>query len=84
VQALEQLYAQQMQRLKGYMPSGAVARAAERRLAASAPEGSLLRRVDLLEDGLELLLRAQDLSWQEEERRRARDGCCGGGGCVVS
>jgi len=80
-QALEQLYAQQMQRLKGYMPAGAYARVAQARLAA--PDGSLLQRVDVLEEALELLLRAQDLAWQEEERRRARDSCCGRG-CVIS
>jgi hypothetical protein len=71
-----------MQRLKGYMPAGAYARVAQARLAA--PDGSLLQRVDVLEEALELLLRAQDLAWQdEEERRRARDSCCGGG-CVIS
>jgi hypothetical protein len=78
-QALEQLYAQQMQRLKGYMPEGAYARVAEARLRA--PDGSLLQRIDVLEEALELLLRAQDLAWQEEERRRARRGCCGG--CTI-
>jgi hypothetical protein len=79
-QALEQLYAQQMQRLKGYMPAGAYARVSQARL--SAVEGSLLHRVDVLEEALELLLRAQDLAWQEEERRRVRSGCCGG--CTIS
>jgi len=54
----------------------------ERRLAA--PEGSLLQRVDILEDGLELLLRAQDLSWQQAEREQARGRACACGGCVVS
>jgi hypothetical protein len=84
VQALEILYAEQMQRLKGYMPNAAIEAAAERRLAA--PEGSLLRRVDVLEDGLELLLRAQELSWQEEERRAGQAVKCRtcGGDCVVS
>lgn len=77
--ALEQLYAQQVQRLKGYMPAGAYQRVQAARLAA--PEGSLLQRVDALEEALELLLRAQDLAWQEEERRRARDSCCGG--CTI-
>jgi hypothetical protein len=79
-QALEQLYAQQMQRLKGYMPEGAYTRVAEARLRA--PDGSLMQRVDVLEEALELLLRAQDLAWQEEEeRRRVRAGCCGG--CTI-
>lgn len=78
-QALEQLYAQQMQRLKGYMPGGAYQRVAAARLAA--PGGSLLQRVDVLEEALDLLLRAQDLQWQEEERGRGAAGCCGG--CTI-
>ena len=99
VEALEELYAQQVQRLKGYLPSGAYQRASgggaggggsgaagvrAGLLAGAAPDGSLLQRVDALEAALELLLRAQDLSWQEEEARRARRarGCCGG--CTIS
>jgi hypothetical protein len=58
------------------MPNAAVARFAERR---SAPDGTLLQRLEALEEGMELLLRAQELSWREEERRAAR--CCGG--CTI-
>lgn len=74
--ALEQMYAQQMQRLKGYMPANAITRLDEH----AAPEGSLLQRLETLEEGMELLLRAQELSWQEEEQRKA-ERCCGG--CVI-
>jgi hypothetical protein len=81
IDALEELYAQQMQRLKGYMPEGAPEAAAGAR--AAAPDGSLMSRVDILEDGLELLLRAQDLAWQEEERvSRPPPACCGN--CTIS
>ena len=79
--ALEQLYCQQMQRLKGYMPAGAFTRLQARLPPVGAAAGQgLLQRIELLEEGMELLLRAQELSWQAEEQRR-RDRCCGG--CTI-
>lgn len=70
-----------MQRLKGYMPASAFSRL-RGRMAASGPGsgGSVVQRLELLEEGLELLLRAQELSWQVEQQRK-RDRCCGG--CVI-
>ncbi len=78
--ALEELYGQQMQRLKGYMPANAYTRVAGRLQPRAAAGGGVLQRLELLEEGMELLLRAQELSWQAEEQRR-RDRCCGG--CVI-
>jgi hypothetical protein len=66
-----------MQRLKGYMPANAYSHFSN---PQGLSEGTLLQRVETLEEGMELLLRAQELSWQEEEQRR-RDSCCGG--CVI-
>lgn len=42
--------------------------------------GSVLQRLELLEEGMELLLRAQELTWQAEEQRK-RDRCCSA--CVI-
>jgi hypothetical protein len=80
--ALEDLYGQQMQRLKGYMPANAYSRLQGhmRPRAGLGVGGGVLQRLELLEEGMELLMRAQDLCWQAEEQRR-RDRCCGG--CVI-
>lgn len=78
--ALEEAYAQQMQRLKGYMPASAFSRLRGRLGPGLGAGGSVLQRMELLEEGLELLLRAQELSWQSEQPRR-RDRCCGG--CTI-
>lgn len=80
VTALEELYAQQMQRLKGYMPANAFNRMQGHLPARAAGGQGLVQRLELLEEGMELLLRAQELSWQAEDQRR-RDRCCGG--CVI-
>lgn len=40
----------------------------------TAPEGTVLHRVEILEEGMELLLRAQELSWQEKAAERSS--CC--------
>lgn len=42
--------------------------------------GSVLQRLELLEEGMELLLRAQELTWQAKEQRK-RSRCCSG--CVI-
>jgi hypothetical protein len=78
--ALEEAYAQQMQRLKGYMPASAFSRLQGRLGPGVGAGGSVLQRMELLEEGLELLLRAQELSWQSDQPRR-RDRCCGG--CTI-
>eukprot|EP00879_Flechtneria_rotunda_P010462 GHRR01010938.1.p1 GENE.GHRR01010938.1~~GHRR01010938.1.p1 ORF type:complete len:354 (+),score=106.05 GHRR01010938.1:979-2040(+) len=81
--ALEELYGQQMQRLKGYMPANAFSRLQSRfgpRLGIAGAGGGVLQRLKVLEEGMEMLLRAQELSWQAEEQRR-RDRCCGG--CTI-
>lgn len=78
--ALEEAYAQQMQRLKGYMPASAFSRLRGRLGPGLGAGGSVLQRMELLEEGLELLLRAQELSWQSDQPRR-RDRCCGG--CTI-
>lgn len=78
--ALEEAYGQQMQRLKGYMPASAFSRLRGRLGAGLGAGGSVLQRMELLEEGLELLLRAQELSWQSDQPRR-RDRCCGG--CTI-
>ncbi len=77
IRDLERLHAQQMQRLKGYMPAAAMSPAPIER---NAPEGTLLQRLEVLEEGLDLLLRAQELQWQKEEERRGRSRCCG---CII-
>jgi hypothetical protein len=43
--------------------------------------GGALQRIETLEEGLELLLKAQDLQWREESSGRAKDRCCSG--CVI-
>eukprot|EP00775_Hariotina_reticulata_P010356 gene10356-10514_t len=74
--ALEDLYGQQMQRLKGYMPANAYSRLQGHMrpragIGAGAGAGAgVLQRLELLEEGMELLMRAQELSWQAEEQRR--------------
>eukprot|EP00878_Enallax_costatus_P021465 GHUV01022722.1.p1 GENE.GHUV01022722.1~~GHUV01022722.1.p1 ORF type:complete len:454 (+),score=138.54 GHUV01022722.1:1181-2542(+) len=78
--ALEQLYGQQMQRLKGYMPANAYTRLQGRLGPRLGAGGTVLQRLELLEEGMELLLRAQELTWQAEEQRK-RNRCCSG--CVI-
>lgn len=78
--ALEELYGQQMQRLKGYMPANAYTRLQGRLQPRVGAGGSVLQRLELLEEGMELLLRAQELTWQAEEQRK-RDRCCSA--CVI-
>lgn len=41
---------------------------------STALEGTLAYRVELLEEGLDLLLRAQELSWQEKKAAAAASG----------
>lgn len=81
--ALEEAYGQQMQRLKGYMPATAYSRLVGRLgpRAGLGSGGSVLQRLELLEEGMELLLRAQELAWQQAEDGRRRARCCGG--CVI-
>ena len=74
--ALEDAYGQQMQRLKGYMPASAYSRLRGRLGSGLGAGGSVVQRMEVLEEGLELLLRAQELSWQSEQPR-PRDRCCG-------
>lgn len=45
-----------------------------------AAGGNVLQRLELLEEGMELLLRAQELTWQAEEQHK-RDRCCSA--CVI-
>jgi hypothetical protein len=78
--SLEDLYGQQMQRLKGYMPANATARLQGRLAPPRTSGGGVLQRLEVLEEGMELLLRAQELNWQAEEQTR-RDRCCSG--CVI-
>lgn len=78
--SLEEAYGQQMQRLKGYMPASAYSRLRARLGTSVGAGGSVMQRMELLEEGLELLLRAQELSWQSEPQRR-RDRCCSG--CTI-
>jgi hypothetical protein len=78
--ALENSYAEQVQRLKGYMPASAYSRLRGRLGSGVGAGGSVMQRMELLEEGLELLLRAQELSWQSDQPRR-RDRCCGG--CTI-
>jgi hypothetical protein len=78
--ALENSYADQVQRLKGYMPASAFSRLQGRLGSGMGAGGSVMQRMELLEEGLELLLRAQELSWQSEQPRR-RDRCCNG--CTI-
>lgn len=78
--SLEEAYGQQMQRLKGYMPASAYSRLRGRLGSGVGAGGSVMQRMELLEEGLELLLRAQELSWQSEPQRR-RDRCCSG--CTI-
>jgi hypothetical protein len=75
IHRLEQQFWQQTQRLKGYMPTHIAS------MVPGSSAGSLVQRVEVLEQGMELLLRAQDLSWQQEEQKRRR-ACCGG--CTIS
>ncbi|WIA29355.1 hypothetical protein OEZ86_011860 [Tetradesmus obliquus] len=78
--SLEGLYGQQMQRLKGYMPANATARLQGRLAPPRTSGGGVLQRLEVLEEGMELLLRAQELSWQADEAKK-RDRCCRG--CVI-
>ncbi|CAD7701982.1 unnamed protein product [Ostreobium quekettii] len=43
---------------------------------SSAPRGSLLGRVEVLEEGMELLLAAQERSWGSRQARRSSCACC--------
>jgi hypothetical protein len=70
-----------VQRLKGYMPASAFSRLVGRLGPGPGAGGSVVQRMELLEEGLELLLRAQELSWQAEQQQRRRDRCCSG--CVI-
>lgn len=79
--ALEAAYAEQMQRLKGYMPASAFIRLRGRLSSGVGAGGSVMQRMELLEEGLELLLRAQELSWESEQQQKRRDRCCGG--CTI-
>ena len=70
---MEQLYLQQHTRLKGYIPADVAVRSGSH---GGAPHGTLLQRVETLEEGMEILLKAQELSWNEEAEQRAAAGCC--------
>jgi hypothetical protein len=78
IRLLEQQLQQQEQRLKGYIPQTQVVPHVE----ANAPDGTLLYRLENLEMGMDVLLRAQELQWQEsakEGKKKARSCCC----CVM-
>lgn len=42
--------------------------------------GGVLQRLEVLEEGMEFLLRAQELSWQAEQQKK-RNRCCSG--CII-
>lgn len=78
IRLLEQQLQQQEQRLKGYVPQTQVVPHVE----ANAPDGTLLYRLENLEMGMDVLLRAQELQWQESAKggkKKARSCCC----CVM-
>lgn len=68
---LEQVFLRQLQRLKGYLPAEICTNLASR----ITPDGTLIRRVEILEEGMEALLKAQALSWQESEKKEKNRGC---------
>jgi hypothetical protein len=77
VRLLEQQQQQQEQRLKGYVPHAAPLPSSPS--SSHAPDGTLLHRLEVLEQGMDVLLRAQELAWHEsskQSKRKARACCC--------
>jgi hypothetical protein len=63
------------------MPASAFSRLRARLAPGPGTGGSVVQRLEVLEEGLEVLLRAQELTWQADDQQRRRDRCCSG--CVI-
>lgn len=73
IRKLENRFPQQVERLKTHMSRDAKERLAD---VSSAPRGSLMGRVEVLEESMELLLGAQERSWEELTTTTRGSGYC--------
>lgn len=77
VKQLEAEMPAQVDRLKGHLPNGPNSLSnVQRNLKTSAAEGTLLWRVEVLEEGMDMLLAAQQACFKSDSGKARQ--CCGG------
>ncbi|KAG1678584.1 hypothetical protein FOA52_012591 [Chlamydomonas sp. UWO 241] len=89
VAAIEKMLPEQMERVKRDLPMTANGAINANVSTASAPEGSLLNRVEILEEAMDMLLDAQQATLEVQQKvllnaeQQARAEQAGGCGCAV-